>query len=339
MVVFKNAQQAIASYLSENSFSQVFVLVDENTEKHCLPVITDSLPKHQVITIPAGEEHKNIKSCEYCWQQLLQLGADRNTLLINIGGGVVTDLGGFVAGCYKRGIQFMNIPTSLLAMVDASVGSKTGIDFGTVKNAIGLFNDAELVIIDTQFLQTLPQRHFKNGQAEILKHGLIADHHHFHQFLQMGDDDDFEPIIRESVKIKQQIVEQDPTEAGLRKILNFGHTLGHAIESYSVENEEDYLLHGEAIAMGMIAEIYLSQKFTNFSAADAENCINSIKNYFTIRQYSENELQQMLVYLKNDKKNQANAVNYSLLQHIGEATYNIEVTEEDALWALQQMQA
>lgn len=321
-------------YLSTKKFTKGFILVDENTRQTCLPLIHELVQNFEVLEMKAGEKHKHLTTCSSIWQQLIEAGADRKSLLINLGGGVVTDLGGFVASTYKRGIQFCNLPTSLLAMVDASVGGKTGIDFLNIKNSIGTFQTPDAVFIDSVFLNTLPKRHLINGTAEILKHGLIHSATHLHNFLSMGLQDNFSQIIEESIAIKQQIVEKDPYEQGLRKILNFGHTLGHAIESYSVKNEQNYLLHGEAIALGMIAEAYLSIKYCGLSKFEFENIQASIFNYFETKHYTVHQIREMMLFLKQDKKNEHGQLNMSLLKSIGEAKFNINVSYDDAEQAL-----
>ena len=225
--------------VGSNQYTSIFVLTDSNTNKHCLPLF-DKLFQHAytLLTMEAGETNKQLATCEDLWASLSEQGADRNSLLINIGGGVVTDLGGFVACTYKRGIDFINIPTSLLAMVDASVGGKTGVDFQGLKNQIGIIKEPEFVVIDDVFLQTLPQDERRSGYAEMLKHGLIVDADYFSVLASssIAINDQMTDHIRHSVSIKSQVVTEDPFEQGLRKILNYGHTLGHAIETHFLEN-------------------------------------------------------------------------------------------------------
>lgn len=338
MVDFQNIEEKLSEFISSISYSQFYVLADENTAKHCIPLLQSILPENYfLLTIEAGEENKTIETCEQLWNQMLQNRADRQAFLLNVGGGVVTDLGGFVAGCYKRGINFANIPTSLLAMVDASVGGKTGIDFGSVKNSIGLFYQPERVFVDSIFLNTLPEKQFNNGKAEIIKHGLIASFHHYNNFLELNEEEDYSKLIQESVAIKHKIVYEDPKESGLRKILNFGHTLGHAIEAYSLEHDDDYLLHGEAIAMGMVAEAWLSTKFSGLNEYQYQDIKKTILENFTIRKYEDEQLRSMLAYLKNDKKNQDSNIRMSLLESIGKATYDIEIPDEKSFEALKLM--
>lgn len=334
MVITTNGIQHFQQFFCEVNYTSAFILVDENTKRDCLPLLVKSVANAHVIEINSGENNKNLETCQHVWQQLLKLNADRKSILINLGGGVVTDLGGFVASTYKRGIRFVNIPTSLLAMVDASVGGKTGIDFYDIKNCIGTFQTPEAVFVDAQFLKTLPKRHMVNGAAEIIKHGLISSSLHLHNFLSMDLEDDCSKIIEESIAIKQNVVKQDPSEQGLRKILNFGHTLGHAIESYSLKNESDYLLHGEAIALGMIAEAYLSVKYSTLFQFDYENIKTSILNHFEKRNYTKHQVQEMITFLKQDKKNEDGQLRMSLLKKIGEAEFDIKIAYQDAEDAL-----
>lgn len=262
------AYEMLNSWISNYNYSKLFILVDETTNEFCLPKLLPLLEVEipiEIIEIEAGEEMKNISTCVEIWSILADLGADRKSALLNLGGGVITDLGGFVASTFKRGIDFINIPTTLLGMVDAAIGGKNGVDLGALKNQIGVINAPKLVLIDTDFLETLPQNHMKSGLAEMLKHGLIFDKTYWNQFKDLKDlnFDDLDQLIHRSVEIKNEIVCQDPTETGVRKALNFGHTLGHAIESHFLETPT-LLLHGEAIAIGMVLESYISRKKTLF---------------------------------------------------------------------------
>ena len=334
MIFYAEVQNQLTQFFTDLEYSKLFVLTDSNTTAHCLSVIKSALPEYTHLEMEAGEHHKNLSTCSKLWEQMLQKNADRNSFLLNVGGGVVTDLGGFVAGCYKRGIRYANIPTSLLAMVDASVGSKTGIDFNAVKNSIGLFLSAEAVFIDPVFLSTLPKRQLNNGKAEMLKHGLIANKDHFKTISNADTEHISLQHIETSVSIKANVVAQDPTETGLRKILNFGHTLGHAIEAYSLQQQTNYLLHGEAIVIGMLAEAYLSMNYSNLKQKDFDTITDSLLQTFTIPKFSEKDVNQMICYLKNDKKNAGSKLQMSLISAIGEAQYNVHVTEQDAFDAL-----
>jgi 3-dehydroquinate synthase len=260
----ENEYQQLTNYIEQNNYSTIFILTDTHSNEYCLPKFLPFLATEktiEIIEIEYGESEKNINTCVEIWSILTEIGADRKSLLLNIGGGVITDIGGFVASTFKRGIDFINIPTTLLAMVDASIGGKNGVDLGNLKNQIGVINSPKMVLVDTVYLNTLPQNEMRSGLAEMLKHGLIADANYWGEFKDLSQSDfaDFDVLIHRSIEIKNEIVTQDSTENGIRKALNFGHTLGHAIESYFLENEnKNSLLHGEAIAVGMILESYIS---------------------------------------------------------------------------------
>ncbi len=280
----------------------------------------------EVLEIESGEINKNIATCMNLWQALSDLDADRKSLVINLGGGVVTDLGGFVASTFKRGVDFINVPTTLLAMVDASVGGKTGVDLGSLKNQIGVINQSEMVLVVTSFLKTLEERQLQSGYAEMLKHGLIQDHPYWETLKSVSTFDGLDNMIHTSVAIKNKIVLEDPTEQGLRKILNFGHTLGHAIESYFLESTaHQTLLHGEAIAIGMILEGFLSHKLSGLS----ENEMTDIKSTFLSRYekvvFTEEDIYNILSLLKFDKKNSHGKINFVLLEHIGKPVIDVQI--------------
>ena len=320
--------------IKAKEYSSYFVLVDENTENHCLSSFLSrySLPQNlEVICIEAGEENKHLSTCEGVWEALSELGADRHSLLINLGGGVVTDLGGFVASTFKRGIDFINIPTTLLAMVDASVGGKTGVDLGVLKNQIGVINNPQAVIIDPVFLSTLPANEYRSGYAEMLKHGLIQDPAYWEKLadFQQIHTHELGDYISYSVSIKQKVVDQDPLEHSLRKILNYGHTLGHAIESYFLANEnKTTLLHGEAIAIGMIMEAYLSQQLLGLSEEDCLHIKKVFNAIYPLVNISKEDEQAILDLLIFDKKNKQGKVRFVLLKQIGEPIWDIEVPQE-----------
>ena len=317
--------------LDKKVYSTVFVLVDTNTEKHCLPLFlsTYNLPDNvEVICIEAGEENKHIHTCLGVWEALSDLGADRKSLMINLGGGVVTDLGGYVAASFKRGIDFINCPTSLLAMVDASVGGKTGVDLGALKNQIGSIVNPQAVVIDTAFLTTLPANEYRSGYAEMLKHGLIQDPAYWKLLSNYKaiSTNDIATHIQHSVQIKSKVVKEDPKENGLRKILNFGHTLGHAIESYCLtEEDKTTLLHGEAIAVGMILEAYLSVALLNLPEKEAEEIKAVFDSIYPKISFSEKEIDAILSLLIYDKKNSHGKIQFCLLDKIGAPQWDIEV--------------
>jgi len=317
----------IKELLSSLEYSQLFVLTDENTKEHCYPLIKDYLDHHQLIEISSGEKHKTIDSCSIIWNTLTEATADRNTLLINLGGGVITDMGGFCAGTYKRGIKFINIPTTLLSQVDASVGAKTGIDFNGYKNHIGLFCESEAVLVNASFHQTLATSQMKSGFAEMLKHGLIADKKHWDNCLQNGSDEISNALIKQSVKIKEKVVDADPTERGLRKILNFGHTIGHALETHLL-NKEDELLHGEAIGLGMIAEAYISKIKGLLGENEYIEIVNALREIYNSPRIEKASYDEIKRLCKQDKKNQNGEINMSLLKNIGQAVYDIPVEEK-----------
>lgn len=326
--------QSLNTLIEEKNYSNIFILTDTNSNEYCLSRFLPFLATEktiEIIEIVAGESEKNINTCVEIWAILTELGGDRKSLLINVGGGVITDIGGFVASTFKRGIDFIHVPTTLLAMVDASVGGKNGVDLGNLKNQIGVINVPKMVLIDTEYLSTLPQNEMRSGLAEMLKHGLIYDADYWSVFKDLSSIDfaDFDALIHRSIVIKNDIVLQDPTENGIRKALNFGHTLGHAIESYFLENpNKNNLLHGEAIAAGMIMESYISwQKnwLTETEYLEIKNAINAI---FDIIDFEENDLQPILNLLIHDKKNEYGKIQFALLDGIGKIKINQEIENE-----------
>ena len=266
-------------------------------------------------------------------------GFDRKALIINLGGGVTGDMGGFCAATYKRGIRFINIPTSLLSMVDASVGGKLGIDFKGFKNHIGVFTDPETVIVASEFLKTLPQSELRSGYAEIIKHGLIQDSAYFSQMKSTGwENQDWDTLIRRSVGIKKQVVEQDPKESGLRKILNFGHTIGHAFESYYLDSAK-HLLHGEAIAIGMICEAWLSNRKSGLPIEQMEAITDFLLSVYGHFEVNPGDVENIVNLCLQDKKNVSATINFSLLRAIGDCTYDIPCSVEEIYEAIQYYQS
>lgn len=318
-------------FIAQRLPSKIFILVDENTHEHCLPVFMSQLATEidiEIIEIEAGEIHKTIETCTGVWEALSELSGDRKSLLINLGGGVITDLGGFVACTFKRGIDFIQVPTTLLAMVDAAIGGKNGVDLGSLKNQVGLIQQPDMILIDTNFLQTLPYEQTRSGFAEMLKHGLIQDRTYWQELTQLKEitSKTLSYYIKPSVNIKQSVVFEDPNEQGLRKILNFGHTLGHAIESYFLTHEtKKTLLHGEAIAIGMILEAWLSHK----SCGLKESQFNEIAQYFNTLyeavMFTNEDILGIIHLLKHDKKNTHGKVLFVLLSDIGQPKIDIEV--------------
>lgn len=309
--------------------SAVFILVDENTEKYCLHLFlekTDILV--QIIRIPSGEIHKNITSCTLVWDQLIRHQADRHALMINLGGGVIGDLGGFCAATYMRGIRFLQIPTTLLSQVDASVGGKLGIDYNGYKNMIGLIKNPESVYIFTEFLKTLPYEQLRSGYAELLKHGLIADKATWDALSSLDDLSmvDFEQLVYTSVNIKKKVTEADPTEKGQRKILNFGHTIGHALESYWLENNAP-ILHGDAIAIGMVSESYLSYRMGKISEEDLFQIRNTILRLYGHHPKAVKPRGEIIRRMQLDKKNKNGRIQFALLNSVGHAYYDAPVDD------------
>lgn len=320
-------------FMIGKSFSKVFILVDENTHEYCLPTLLGNLETDiafEILEIEAGEEMKNIQTANQLWEILTEMQADRKALIINLGGGVITDMGGFVASTYKRGIQFVNIPTTLLSMCDASIGGKTGIDLMHYKNMVGTFSFPEQIFVHTGFLNTLPGKELKSGFAEMLKHGLIADKKHWEDLihLQHLDPVGIEPFIPQSMEIKQEIVNADFHEKNVRKTLNFGHTIGHAIESLCLQSE-NLILHGEAVALGMICEAHLSYLEGLISKEDSEMITENIARYFCyidITGFAEDKIFDLLL---NDKKNTDAKINFSLLSGIGSCVFDHQCSTEN----------
>ena len=315
----------LQSFLSENSYSKIAVLVDDNTKDHCLPLLEKNIPglKFTIIQIPSGEKHKHIQTCQYIWKKMMEAEMDRKALLINLGGGVIGDMGGFCASTFKRGFDFIQIPTTLLSQVDASIGGKLGVDFMQIKNSIGIFNNPKAVFVDAVFLQTLSFREIRSGFAEIIKHSLIADATQWSSIKQLQNLEgvDWASFLVPSLKIKQAVVEEDPFERGLRKALNFGHTIGHAIEGYALETESP-LLHGEAIAIGFITEAFLSHKKVGLSGVDLKEIVQFILEIYTPKPLPESAFPTYLSFMSNDKENENNEINFSLIYPVGKAIIN-----------------
>lgn len=323
--------EVLTKVLEEMSFSKLAVIADENTSEHCLPLL--DLPDHLLIKISSGEKEKNLDTCQKLWSDLTDATFDRNCVVINLGGGVIGDMGGFVAATFKRGIRFINIPTTLLAQVDASIGGKLGIDFQGLKNHIGVFQLPHCVIVSPVFLTTLSKRELLSGFAEVIKHGLIYDCDYY-EALKHPDQysqDELLNLLKGSVDIKNSIVEKDPFEKADRKLLNFGHTIGHTVETCTL-HEAAPLLHGEAIAVGMICESWLSMKYTQLPTDQAEEIFNYISSLYPKVNLSALDHDKFLQVLQQDKKNIGNSIQASLLSTIGSAQFGVEITREDA-WA------
>lgn len=332
-VVIDSISSSLPHFLSQNSYSKVMVLVDQNTKKFCYPLVKDFLPAHKVITIKSGEEHKNLDTCQQIWEEMTQNALDRHALLINLGGGVIGDMGGFCASTYKRGIDFIQIPTTLLSQVDASVGGKLGIDFQGLKNHIGVFTLPKTVLIDAVFLNTLSEAELRSGFAEIVKHCLIRDKAKWNEIrVKDIEEQDFLDLIKHSVEIKKQVVAEDPTEKGLRKILNFGHTLGHAIETYFLEKKK--LLHGEAVAAGMIAEAYISFEKKMIDEATLLQIEEFLFSVYGQVRIEASEFDSIINLTLQDKKNKGKVVRASLLDGIGSCQFDIPISKAEMKKAL-----
>jgi 3-dehydroquinate synthase len=327
----ENAYASLHNYLGENFCSKVFILVDSNTREFCLPLFLKKANLTlaiEIIDIKAGEVYKNIDTCNYLWKRLSDLGADRKSLVINLGGGVITDMGGFVASTFKRGVNFINVPTTLLSMVDASVGGKTGVDLGVLKNQIGLFSNPEMVLIDMDFLDTVSDREMRSGLAEIIKYGFTFDKNLW-DIIQLFNNIELEkikPLVYRSIEIKNNVVLEDLLENDLRKSLNFGHTMGHAIESYFLETQsKEALTHGEAIAIGMIIELYYSSKLYGFPLKYTEGLRTFVKRFYGNVVIEQEDLSAIIDLMKYDKKNVSGKVNFVLVEALETCKLDVQI--------------
>lgn len=326
----EESYQELSQLIQEKDYSTLFVLVDENTMEHCYPKFIPNLKTDkiiEVIEIESGEINKNLETCVGIWNAITELGGDRKSLVITLGGGVITDMGGFVASCFKRGVDFVNIPTTLLSMVDASVGGKTGVDLGVLKNQIGLFANPQMVIVDNQYLKTVTEREIKSGMAEIIKYGVTYDVSLFNH-IKKNKEHNISDLIFRSVEIKNEVVLKDPKEKNLRKILNFGHTLGHAIESFYLESEDkENLTHGEAIAIGMVCESYISYKELQLPIEKVHALKEVVNSIYDKIQLLEVDFTAILNLLKHDKKNVNGQVNFVLLNDFEDFKLDCKVPE------------
>jgi 3-dehydroquinate synthase len=315
-------------FLKNEAYSSYFIICDENTLTHCLPALLSSckvLKDAEVIEIESGEASKDIEIASHIWQTLIELKADKQALIINLGGGIVSDLGGFVASVYKRGIDFINIPTSLLAMADASVGGKTGIDLGSVKNVIGTITQPKGVFINFDFLNSLPERHTNNGLAEVYKMALISDAQFWKKLSSGVDEEDLENVITKSIMLKNTIVKKDPLEKNSRKALNFGHTIGHAIESVLLGTKNE-LLHGEAIVIGMMAEAWLSYQKKLLTKTELQHIVSVLKAKFNPQIIHASYMDAIAEVALNDKKNSKNEIRCVLLNGVGDYKIDVAIT-------------
>lgn len=339
VIVSGNLERDLVNAIAECEHDKIFILTDQTTHDMCLPKLQNflCLKGAQSIVIKAGDTNKTLDSLAEVWTALSQGGATRHSLMINLGGGMVTDLGGFAASTFKRGIDFINIPTTLLAMVDASVGGKTGINFGGLKNEIGVFSDSKFVIINTQFLDTLDHANICSGYAEMLKHGLISDNKHWAELVDFNlaqlDLAQLQRMVAESIKVKERIVTEDPHEHGIRKALNLGHTVGHALESFAMKHGRP-VLHGYAVAYGMVCELYLSARKTGFPTDKMHQTVRFILDHYGRLPYTCDDYPELLELMRHDKKNTSGIINFTLLGGIGDIRINQTATKEEIEEAL-----
>ena len=339
IILSHDIEAEIAEAISECEHDRLFVLTDETTRDLCWPRIKDflSLKNAHVITIKAGDTNKDIDSTISVWHSLQDGGATRHSCLINLGGGMVTDLGGFAASTFKRGIDFINIPTTLLAMVDASVGGKTGVNFGGLKNEIGVFCDSRFVILDTLFLGTLDHTNICSGYAEMLKHGLLSNDRMWSELLTFDLDrpdlKHLQHMLAESVKVKEKVVKADPLERNIRKALNLGHTVGHAFESLAMKKGHP-VLHGYAVAWGLACELYLSHMKEGFPIEKMRQTATFIRENYALPEVTCDDYEELYGLMTHDKKNTAGTINFTLLANVGDIHINRTATKEEIFEAL-----
>lgn len=353
IIISNDIEHDLATAVAESEHDRVFVLTDDTTHECCLPKVAALLAQYDAvpITIPHGDQHKTLAALGDVWTALQQGGATRHSLLINLGGGMVTDLGGFAAATFKRGINFINIPTTLLAMVDAAVGGKTGVNFGGLKNEVGAFADARFVIINTCFLDTLDAENLCSGYAEMLKHALISDERmwaeHVNFDLSQPDLAELQRMVAESIAVKERIVTEDPHEHGIRKALNFGHTIGHALEEFALQHatpsggavvstasKNRPLLHGYAVAFGLIGELYMSARKAGFPTERLHQTARFIRENYAQTEFTCNDYPTLLNLMRHDKKNTSGVINFTLLHNIGDIRINQTATDEEIREAL-----
>ena len=359
IIISNDIEHDLATAVAKSEHDRVFVLTDDTTHECCLPKVATLLAQYDAvpITIAHGDQHKTLAALGNVWTALQQGGATRHSLLINLGGGMITDLGGFAAATFKRGINFINIPTTLLAMVDAAVGGKTGINFGGLKNEIGAFADARFVIINTCFLDTLDAENLCSGYAEMLKHALISDERmwaeHINFDLSLPDLAELQRMVAESIAVKERIVAEDPHEHSIRKALNFGHTIGHALEEFALQQAggavvsarllplarartapKNTLLHGYAVAFGLIGELYMSARKAGFPTERLHQTTRFIRENYAQTEFTCNDYPTLLNLMRHDKKNTSGVINFTLLHNIGDIRINQTATDEEIREAL-----
>lgn len=326
ITITRTPGQDLGHFLTQRKYSKILVLVDENTQQACYSLISESLPAHGVLTVDSGEETKVLETCAAIWQTMTDEKLDRHSVLIILGGGVLGDMGGFCAATYKRGIDFILIPTTLLAQADASIGGKLGIDFNNFKNHIGVFEQPALTLLHAGFLKTLPQQELRSGFAEVIKHALIADKKLWDEIRSKDlKSQDWDSLLKQSAEFKYSVIEKDPYEKGLRKILNAGHTVGHALESYFLASGNK-ILHGEAVAAGLIAEAYIAFKKNMLDEVSLKEISDYIVKIFGKLTIPENAIQEIAARCLQDKKNNGNSVLSVLPEGIGNATWDVEIS-------------
>ena len=334
VIICQDLEKDLNSAIQTCPHDKLFILVDKHTHKLCLPLIRhfECLKDTCIITIGAEDIHKNVETLVHVWTELGNKGGTRHSLMVNLGGGMVTDLGGFAASTFKRGIKYINIPTTLLAMVDASVGGKTGINFNGLKNEIGVFSPAEYVLIDTEFLKSLDHRNLLSGYAEMLKHGIISTTAHWAELLNFDmnriDYPALQTLVAHSVQIKEDIVAQDPFEKGIRKALNLGHTVGHAFESLALETNHP-VLHGYAVAWGIVCELYFSHLKVGFPQDKLRQTVRFIKEHYGVMPFDCKQYERLYEFMTHDKKNNAGIINFTLLGEVGDIRINRQAAKED----------
>jgi 3-dehydroquinate synthase len=340
VVLGRDSLRALDRALGKADATALFILGDVNTMRQCLPELLARVPHlrdARTLSVPGGEGSKDLAVCAGIWQHLANHAADRQALLVCLGGGVVTDLGGFVAGTYKRGIACVHVPTSLLGMVDASIGGKTGVDLGGVKNMVGVFHDPLGVYIHMPFLKSLGKRELLNGLAEMIKHGLVWDASHWEAIAAsaLHDIDALAPLVYRSAAIKAEVVQQDPRESGLRKVLNFGHTIGHGVEAHSWESPRRMLLHGEAVAIGMVCEAWLSWRMDLLDRESYDRITQLLLQLYKPYRFDSAENHRMIELMRNDKKNVSGQFRFTLLTAIGQAKVDVPVSAAQVQEALE----
>lgn len=334
IIISENINNCITSAVNQCPHDRLFILTDNHTKEYCLPVLqsVECLKDAEIITIKAGDQNKNIDTLTDVWTQLSNDKGSRHSLIINLGGGMVTDLGGFAASTFKRGIAYINIPTTLLAMVDASVGGKTGINFNGLKNEIGVFSPARFVLLDTEFLKTLDSQNIRSGYAEMLKHGLISNDKHWAELINFDleniDYQALQALVAHSVSVKEEIVKQDPFEQNIRKALNLGHTVGHAFESMAMA-QNNPILHGYAVAWGIVCELYYSCLKTNFPKDKMRQTVRFIKDIYGTFNFDCSHYEQLYGYMTHDKKNKGDKINFTLLSNVGEIKINQSANKQE----------